>query len=117
MPLYPCHTRTCCAASVLNLVDLAGSERFDQTGGDAERQKEARIINTSLLALASVIAALAQAAKSRRRGQVLHIPYRASKLTQLLKSSFGGNTVSATQRLQVLDARSLLPPRRPPTSS
>lgn len=80
-------------ASVLNMVDLAGSERFDQTGANEARQKEARLINQSLLSLAAVIRALAEAKKRRGAGARQHIPYRASKLTSLLRSSFGGNTV------------------------
>lgn len=34
------------ADSILNLVDLAGSERFDQSGNNADRLAEARLINT-----------------------------------------------------------------------
>ncbi|KAJ2024875.1 Kinesin- motor protein [Coemansia sp. S85] len=65
----------------LNLVDLAGSENVGQSGADA---RETGSINKSLLALGRVITAVA--AKSP------HVPYRTSKLTQMLSDSLGGNT-------------------------
>ncbi|KAJ2493672.1 Kinesin- motor protein [Coemansia sp. RSA 2050] len=65
----------------LNLVDLAGSENVGQSGADA---RETGSINKSLLALGRVISAVA--AKSP------HVPYRTSKLTQMLSDSLGGNT-------------------------
>lgn len=71
--------------SQLSLVDLAGSEKISKTHASGERLREAQQINTSLLALGNVIVALS------RRGKARHIPYRDSKLTRLLKNSFGGN--------------------------
>ncbi|KAL3609903.1 hypothetical protein D5086_000923 [Populus alba] len=66
----------------LHLVDLAGSERVDRSEATGERLREAQHINKSLSALGDVIFSLAQ--KSQ------HVPYRNSKLTQVLQSSLGG---------------------------
>ncbi|KAK9116003.1 hypothetical protein Sjap_014950 [Stephania japonica] len=71
----------------LSLIDLAGSERALATDQRTLRSIEGANINRSLLALSSCINALVEGKK--------HIPYRNSKLTQLLKDSLGGtcNTV------------------------
>ncbi|KAK1293482.1 Kinesin-4 [Acorus calamus] len=67
--------------SRLWLVDLGGSERLLKTGAVGLTLDEGRAINLSLSALGDVIAAL----KMRRK----HIPYRNSKLTQILRNSLG----------------------------
>mmetsp|Transcript_20916 Transcript_20916/g.47485 ORF Transcript_20916/g.47485 Transcript_20916/m.47485 type:complete len:1287 (-) Transcript_20916:30-3890(-) len=75
----------------LTFIDLAGSER----GADTDRackttRTEGQEINRSLLALKEVIRALAIG------GSAQHIPFRGSKLTQVLKDSFvGSNTRTA----------------------
>lgn len=63
----------------LSLIDLAGLERALATDQRSLRSLEGANINRSLLALTSYINALVEGNK--------HIPYRNSKLTQLLKDS------------------------------
>ncbi|KAL1563861.1 Kinesin-like protein KIN-14P [Salvia divinorum] len=67
----------------LHLVDLAGSERIDRSEVTGDRLKEAQHINKSLSALGDVVFALLQ--------KSAHVPYRNSKLTQVLQSSLGGH--------------------------
>ena len=68
----------------LNLVDLAGSERVKKSGVEGVGMAEAQNINKSLSALGTVMASLQE--------KSAHIPFRDSKLTQLLADSLGGNS-------------------------
>ena len=72
------------STSKLNLVDLAGSERFPEQEVGSDRISELTSINSSLSALATVVASLTDRHKT-------HIPYRDSKLTHILQDSLGGN--------------------------
>ncbi|KAL6629653.1 hypothetical protein ACP70R_029418 [Stipagrostis hirtigluma subsp. patula] len=67
----------------LHLVDLAGSERVDRSAVTGDRLKEAQHINKSLAALGDVIFSLSQ--------KNAHVPYRNSKLTQVLQTALGGH--------------------------
>lgn len=66
----------------LVVVDLAGSERVHKSGSEGHTLEEAKSINLSLSALGKCINALAENSP--------HVPVRDSKLTRLLKDSFGG---------------------------
>jgi kinesin family protein 2/24 len=69
----------------LTFIDLAGSERgADTSQASRATRLEGAEINTSLLALKEVIRALATG------DSMSHIPFRGSKLTQVLKESFVG---------------------------
>ena len=69
----------------LSLVDLAGSERAQETKcNDKERRAEGAEINKSLLALKECIRALDE----KKTNPDQHVPFRASKLTHVLRDSF-----------------------------
>ena len=71
----------------LSLVDLAGSERAQETqSNNRQRRAEGAEINKSLLALKECIRAL-DARKSSGNNDI-HVPFRASKLTHVLRDSF-----------------------------
>ena len=71
----------------LLLVDLAGSERAEETqSNNRTRRAEGAEINKSLLALKECIRAL-QARKTSGNNDI-HVPFRASKLTHVLRDSF-----------------------------
>jgi kinesin family protein 6/9 len=70
--------------SKLHLVDLAGSERTKKTGSSGVTLKEATFINKSLSFLEQVVIALCDKGRD-------HVPYRQSKLTNILRDSLGGN--------------------------
>jgi kinesin family protein C2/C3 len=68
----------------LHLVDLAGSERQAKALVQGAEAVESKHINRSLTALQDVFAALLAKEK--------HVPFRNSKLTQLLQDSLAGNS-------------------------
>ncbi|KAG6503848.1 hypothetical protein ZIOFF_036172 [Zingiber officinale] len=69
--------------SKLLIVDLAGSERIDKSGIEGRMIEETKFINLSLTSLGKCINALAE--------NNPYIPTRDSKLTRLLRDSFGGS--------------------------
>eukprot|EP00924_Labyrinthula_sp_SR-Ha-C_P016399 augustus_masked-scaffold_6-processed-gene-2.44-mRNA-1 protein AED:0.30 eAED:0.33 QI:0/-1/0/1/-1/1/1/0/565 len=74
--------------SRMNLVDLAGSEKWgvlDQL--NKEHVREMNKINTSLHTLGRCIQLLSSTSNNKE----VHIPFRDSKLTRILKESINGN--------------------------
>jgi hypothetical protein len=86
--------------SKICLIDLAGSERINTTGATGDRLKEATNINSSLSTLGEVIRKLSDKGKNNTgKGgggdKDVHVPYRNSVLTWILKDSLGGNSKTA----------------------
>eukprot|EP00002_Diphylleia_rotans_P026015 TRINITY_DN5168_c0_g1_i12.p1 TRINITY_DN5168_c0_g1~~TRINITY_DN5168_c0_g1_i12.p1 ORF type:complete len:527 (+),score=96.14 TRINITY_DN5168_c0_g1_i12:44-1624(+) len=75
--------------SKLHLVDLAGSERVWKSNADGSILQEAKFINKSLHHLERVILSLHEAVT--HPGRQVHIPYRDSLMTSLIRDSLGGN--------------------------
>ncbi|KAL4455465.1 hypothetical protein ABPG74_012617 [Tetrahymena malaccensis] len=73
--------------SRIHLVDLSGSERIKNTGVEGKLEKEARGINLSLHFLEHCIVCL----NKRAQGENIHVPYRNSLMTLILRDSLGGN--------------------------
>lgn len=72
----------------LYIIDLAGSERAaDSKGHDKARIVETKAINSSLSTLKDCIRARTMASQPGMGGSV-HVPYRRSKLTLLMKDVF-----------------------------
>ncbi|KAL0229985.1 hypothetical protein PCE1_003549 [Barthelona sp. PCE] len=69
--------------SKVHFVDLAGSERVKKTGSVGQLLKEAQYINKSLSLLEQVIL--------QARNPNAFVPFRSSKLTNILRDSVGGN--------------------------
>ncbi|RNF26381.1 mitotic centromere-associated kinesin (MCAK) [Trypanosoma conorhini] len=79
------HRRDASFCGTLNFVDLAGSERASDTAAqDRQTRQEGAEINKSLLALKECIRALDEKKK--------HVPFRGSKLTEILRDSFSRNS-------------------------
>ena len=78
--------------SKLNIVDLAGSERVSRTNSAGQTLREAKYINSSLFFLEMVIVALHE--KDKKRKENVHVPYRNSMMTSVLRDSLGGNCKS-----------------------
>lgn len=76
------------------MVDLAGSEKIAKTGVTGDGVTEACAINQSLSALANVIKALGKKQKIQnpKEREKFYIPYRTSKLTQVLQQGLGGDS-------------------------
>eukprot|EP00931_Biecheleriopsis_adriatica_P076619 TRINITY_DN5030_c0_g1_i1.p1 TRINITY_DN5030_c0_g1~~TRINITY_DN5030_c0_g1_i1.p1 ORF type:complete len:941 (-),score=164.95 TRINITY_DN5030_c0_g1_i1:37-2655(-) len=78
--------------SSMFIVDLAGSERIARSGVTGHGFDEATSINLSLTSLGRVVMSLIQA---EAEGSTVHIPYKDSPLTMVLKAGLGGNSKTA----------------------
>eukprot|EP01055_Gregarina_sp_Pseudo9_P005330 Gregarina_sp_Pseudo_9__5329@NODE_629_length_2461_cov_18_460363_g593_i0_p2_GENE_NODE_629_length_2461_cov_18_460363_g593_i0NODE_629_length_2461_cov_18_460363_g593_i0_p2_ORF_typecomplete_len252_score7_09Kinesin/PF00225_23/1e63_NODE_629_length_2461_cov_18_460363_g593_i08921647 len=72
--------------SILFFVDLAGSERIAKSKCEGVKFEEGKNINQSLTTLGIVINALSN--------KDAFVPYRDSKLTRILRSALGGNSLT-----------------------
>jgi kinesin family member 2/24 len=83
----------------ISLIDLAGSERgADTKSHNRQRRMEGSEINKSLLALKECIRAIDSGSS--------HVPYRASKLTLVLKDSFTRNSTRTVMIANISPAAS-----------
>ena len=71
----------------ISFVDLAGSERLKDSQSQGSTLRETGAINKSIFTLGKVISSLCDRKKTK-------IPYRDSKLTQLLMDSIGGTSMT-----------------------
>ena len=74
----------------LYLVDLEGSEKMAKNKIEGESQEEKKILNKSLQSLRHLVQTL-NAIKTDSLTMSTYIPYRESKLTEILCDCFGGN--------------------------
>jgi len=81
------------------VVDLAGSERSKRTGAFSRstRQKEASLINSSLMNLMTCLRALKQNQSSNSSRSM--VPFRDSKLTHLFMGHLTGHSASRTRMI------------------
>lgn len=73
--------------SYFNFCDLAGAERNKKTMNVGQRLQESNCINTSLLVLGKCIQSIRDC---QQKTDKTLVPYRESKLTQLLKNGLSG---------------------------
>ena len=78
--------------TTLWIVDLAGSERSKRTNVGFLRQKEASLINKSLMNLMRCLTMMKENQSNENSGQI--IPFRENKLTQLFMPIFTGRSAS-----------------------
>jgi hypothetical protein len=79
--------------STLWIVDLAGSERSKRTGLASAQQKEASMINKSLMTLNRCLSTMRE---SQKNNSAIVVPFRESKLTHLFMSHLTGPSKSRT---------------------
>ncbi|GMH93036.1 hypothetical protein TL16_g12518 [Triparma laevis f. inornata] len=77
--------------SKITFVDLAGSERQKKSGASGSRLAEGININKGLLVLGNVISSLSEIGRGEGSTNI-HVPFRESKLTRILRSSLSGNS-------------------------
>ena len=74
----------------LYLVDLEGSEKITKNKIEGESHEEKKVLNKSLSSLRHLVQTLSSI-KNEPLIQSTYIPYRESKLTELICDCFGGN--------------------------
>ena len=72
------------------MVDLEGSEKITKNKIEGESHEEKKLLNRSLSSLRHLVQTLSSI-KNEPLIQSTYIPYRESKLTELLCDCFGGN--------------------------
>lgn len=80
-------------SSKIHMIDLAGSEKINLSGVTGNNLREAIDINKSLTTLGTVVRQLVQNNMIKKK-KTMHISFRDSVLTWLLKESLSGNSIS-----------------------
>eukprot|EP00915_Cephaloidophora_sp_WS-2016_P011198 GHVH01016507.1.p1 GENE.GHVH01016507.1~~GHVH01016507.1.p1 ORF type:complete len:412 (-),score=47.99 GHVH01016507.1:38-1273(-) len=101
--IFQLHFESSNETKYLTLIDLAGSERLAKTAATGRRAHEAKNINLSLSALNDTLSALGGG--SPRAKNIVHIPFRQSKLTQLLKEPLCGKNSKVAMFVNISSAK------------
>jgi hypothetical protein len=83
-------------ASTIWIVDLAGSERSKRTQMGMARQKEASIINKSLMTLMRCLTVMRTNGQSSSSSSNNIVPFRESKLTHVFMGHLAGSSAART---------------------
>eukprot|EP00158_Paraphelidium_tribonemae_P004326 Partr_v1_DN26692_c1_g1_i2_m69113 putative Kinesin family member len=94
------------AVGIVQFIDLAGSERAasDSKSHSADRLKESVFINKTLMTLKDCIRARSNSSPS----SMVHIPYRGSKLTLMLKEAFELTSIQPCHTVFIANVSPLL---------
>ncbi|XP_014275224.3 kinesin-like protein KIF20B [Halyomorpha halys] len=91
-------------SSSFSVCDLAGTERFSKTRNYGTRMKESQSINSSFLVLNRCLKIIRE---NQLRDAKQVVPYRESKLTQLIGSSFTTHDTNLVMIVTVAQSQSL----------
>ncbi|CAH1391716.1 unnamed protein product [Nezara viridula] len=95
----------CFITSSFSVCDLAGTERFSKTRNHGSRMKESQSINSSFLVLNRCLKIIRE---NQLRDFKQVVPYRESKLTQLMGTSFTTRDTNLVMIVTVAQSQNLM---------